>query len=79
MADEVFKTPEERLTELSDSILASVIQSDDLSKENRQYLYGQFSPNVFTNENYIIYSVFYLQFFQWLLCFRIRCSLRRYH
>lgn len=59
MADEVFKTPEERLTELSDSILASVIQSDDLSKENRQYLYGQFSPNVFKNENYIIYSVFY--------------------
>ena len=59
MADEIYKTPEERLTELSDEILASVIQATDLSKDNRQYLYGQFSPYVFKNENYIIYSIFY--------------------
>lgn len=59
MADEVTKTPEERLEELSDTIIASVLKTDDLSKANRQYLYGQFSPIVFRNENYVIYWIFY--------------------
>lgn len=59
MADEVFKTPEERLGELSDRIIASIIQTDDLSLSNRQYLYGQFYPSILKNENYIIYTVFY--------------------
>lgn len=55
--NEVFKTPDERLTELSDSLLASVLNSDDLSVQNRRYLFGQFVPSVFRNENYIIYRV----------------------
>lgn len=59
MADEVFKTPEERLSELSDQIISSVIKTDDLSLSNRQYLYGQFYPGILKNENYIIYLVFY--------------------
>lgn len=59
MADEVFKTPEERLGELSDRIISSVIGTDDLSLANRQYLYGQFYPSILKNENYIIYLVFY--------------------
>lgn len=59
MADEVFKTPEERLGELSDRILASVLHTDELSLSNRQYLYGQFYPSIMKNENYIIYLVFY--------------------
>lgn len=59
MAEEVYKTPEERLEELSDNIIMSVIKPDDVSKASRQYLYGQFTPSVFRNENYIIYQVFY--------------------
>lgn len=59
MADEVFKTPEERLKELSDRILASVINTDEASLSNRQYLYGQFYPSILRDENYIIYLVFY--------------------
>lgn len=59
MADEVFKTPEERLEELSDNIITSIIKGDDTSKLNRQYLFGQFTPNVFRNENYIIYLILY--------------------
>jgi hypothetical protein len=59
MADAVYKTPEERLDELSDNIVASIIKSDDNSKACRQHLFGQFTPSVFRNENYIIYSVFY--------------------
>lgn len=59
MADEVFKTPEERLGELSDRIIASVIGVDEVSLSNRQYLYGQFYPSILKNENYIIYLVFY--------------------
>ena len=59
MADEVFKTPEERLEELSDSIIASMLKCDDVSITNRKALYGQFTPVVFKNENYIIYLVFY--------------------
>lgn len=59
MADEVFKTPEERLEELSDNIIASMLKCDDVSITNRKALYGQFTPVVFKNENYIIYLVFY--------------------
>ena len=58
MADEVLKTPEERLQELSDVLISSVIRGDALSKANRQTLFGQISAKVFRDENYIIYSVF---------------------
>lgn len=59
MADEAYKTPAEQLEELSDTLISSIIRTDDLSLENRQYLFGQFSPSVFKDENYIIYTIFY--------------------
>lgn len=57
--EEVFLTPEERLAELSDLLISSSINSDELSKSNRQLLFGQISPKVFKNENYIIFQVLY--------------------
>lgn len=57
MADEVYKTPEERLSEISDRLIQSVIKNDDESKRNRQFLFGQVSPKVFKDENYIIFMV----------------------
>ena len=59
MADNVTLTPEERIQELSDSILASVIRQDDMAKKNRQMLFGQLSPKAFRDENFVIYSVLY--------------------
>lgn len=50
-------TPEERLKVLSDSLLASVIGKDEVSKHNRQILFGQISPKIFRDENYLIYYV----------------------
>ena len=55
--NEVVLTPEEKLAEMSDLLIQSIIKTDQ--KENRTLLYGQLSPKVFMNENYIIYSVFY--------------------
>ena len=57
MADEVYLTPEERLKSLSDILIQSIIKADDLSKDNRQFLFGQVSTKVFKDENYIIFSV----------------------
>ena len=59
MADDNYMTPEERLSQISDSIIASVIKPSVLSKTNRQALFGQLTPKVFRNENHIIYSVLY--------------------
>lgn len=59
MADEVYLTPEERLAQLSDKILSSVIRTDGVSKTNRQVLYGCLTPRVFRDENYILYKVLY--------------------
>lgn len=59
MAEEVFLTPEERLAELSDQLICSVIGSDVQSKTNRQALFGQVSPKIFKDENYVIFKVLY--------------------
>lgn len=59
MSDSSVLTPEEQLNELSDNIISSVIKSDDISKANRRSLFGQLQPQVFKNENHIIYKVFY--------------------
>lgn len=59
MAEEVYLTPEERLSELGDLLIQSVIKSTSLSLANRQVLFGQVSPRVFRNENYIIFNVLY--------------------
>lgn len=57
MADEVILLPEERLELLSDQIIQSIIKPDEESKNNRQIVFGQLSPKVFRDENYIIFSV----------------------
>lgn len=59
MADEIYLTPEERLTQLSDSLLSNIIRDDEESKIKRQLLFGQFTPKVFRDEYHIIYKVFY--------------------
>ena len=57
--EDLLLTPEERLSDLSDKILASVIGFTDAHKLNRKFLFGQVTPKVFKNENYIIYRVLY--------------------
>lgn len=52
-------TPDERLSVLSDTLIQSIIHKDDLSLSNRRYIFGQVPPEVFKDENYIIYKVFY--------------------
>lgn len=59
MEDTVYLTPEERLTEIGDRLIASMIKKDDESLRNRRFIFGQVSPKVFRDENYIIFSVFY--------------------
>lgn len=57
--DEVYLTPEERLNELGNLLMQSVIRKDEVSKENRHFLISQVSPKVFYNENYILFSILY--------------------
>ena len=60
MADEqVVQTPEERLKELSDQLICSVIGSDDMSISLRRLLFGKVSPKVFRDENFILASVLF--------------------
>lgn len=56
---EVFLTPEEQLAKFSDNIMASVLGNTIEAKTNRQYLFGQLSPDNFRDENHIIYRVLY--------------------
>lgn len=58
MEGQVTLTAEERLQELSDGLLCSIIGNSDLHKSNRRIVFGQLSPKVFRDENYIIYAVF---------------------
>ena len=51
MADEVTLLPEERLEQLSDSLITSMIRDDELALKNRQILFGQLPPKVFKDEN----------------------------
>lgn len=59
MEEEVFLTPEESLAKYGDAIIASVLKTEQTSLFNRQLLFGQLSPEVFNNENYVIYKVLY--------------------
>lgn len=59
MENEVYLTPEERLSQLGDKILASVIRADSKSKQNRHTLFGCLEPKVFKDENHILYKVLY--------------------
>ena len=55
MADEVTLTPEEKLSELSNSLIQGAL----LNSEARHLLFSQMNTKVFRDENYIIYSVMY--------------------
>ena len=57
MAENVYLTPEERLSEFSDLLLQSIIRDDELSLRNRKYLLSQVPIHIFKNENYIILYV----------------------
>ena len=52
-------TVDERLKKYADEILASVLHEDDESLTKRAYLYGQLLPDIFRDENYIIYKILY--------------------
>lgn len=60
MAEEqqTYLTPEEQLSSLSDTLISSIIRKDDVSKENRRFLFGQVTNKIFKNENYVIFTVF---------------------
>lgn len=59
MSDEMFVSPEERLSFLGDDLIRSIIKTGDTAKANRKAIFGQLPPKVFSNENHIIYKVFY--------------------
>lgn len=52
-------TSDERLRKYAEEILASVLKDDEASMERRTYLFGQFMPDIFRDENYIIYKILY--------------------
>ena len=59
MEDIVTLLPEERLEMLSDSIISSIINKDELSLQNRQVAFGQLPTKSLRDENYLIYLVLY--------------------
>ena len=52
-------TPDERLSQLSDVLIQSVIKPDTESLRRRQELFSGLPVSALRNENYIIYLVFY--------------------
>lgn len=59
MTEEVFLTPEERLAQLSDAILSTILGKTKECKLLRQSVFSQIVPKVFKDENHIIYKVMY--------------------
>lgn len=59
MTEEVFLTPEERLVQLSDSILSTILGKSKECKQLRRSVFSQVTPKVFKDENHIIYKVMY--------------------
>lgn len=60
--EEVVLTPEEKLEQYGDSLLAGMLGNDDKSLLNRRLCFGQIQPEIFKDENYIIYKIlFYLR------------------
>lgn len=57
--EQLYLTPEEQLRVYADEILASIIHADEESKRKKRYLFGQFDPNVFRDEDYILYHIMY--------------------
>lgn len=59
MSNEALLTPEERLQEISDRLMCSIIKGDEESLERRRYLFGQLPVRAFRDENYILYKVLF--------------------
>lgn len=59
MEEKNYLTPEEQLQELSNTLVGSILQNSELAQVNRRCLFGQFSPKVFKDENFILVSVFH--------------------
>lgn len=59
MVDEVYLTPEEKLSQLSDTLIGAILSKDVSAKEFKYTLFSQLTPVVFKNENHIIYKVLY--------------------
>jgi len=59
MKDDATLLPEERLALLSDEIIQSILGTSEVATTNRKFLFQQLEPNLFRDENYIIYKVFY--------------------
>lgn len=51
-------TPDERLSQIGDLLIQSIIKGDEDSKRNKRYLFSQVPPTVFRNEDYILSTVF---------------------
>ena len=51
--------PEERLREFGDSLVASLFQPGQESKDQRRYMFSTVRPELFRNENYVLFRILY--------------------
>lgn len=49
----------ERLDEICDVVLSEIIKDDDESRNKRRLAFSELSPEMFTDENFIIYTLFF--------------------
>lgn len=59
LTEEVYLTPEERLSQLGDSLLSTVLHKSEECKSLRKIMFNQIVPKVFRDENHIIYKILY--------------------
>lgn len=52
-------SPEEKLRLFGDRIIASIIQKSEVSRKNRNHVFGTFDSSIFRDENYLIYHTLY--------------------
>lgn len=52
-------TPEEKLEQYGDSLLAGMLGNDNKALFNRRLCFGQVQPEIFKDENYIVYKILY--------------------
>lgn len=57
--DEPFTTPEDRARELADEVMAGLLHEDNLSGVRRRDLFSTVNPELFRDENYVIFQVLY--------------------
>ena len=61
MEETTLLTTEERVKESADRLISSILRADEVSLQNRSLLFGRLDENVFKDENYILYLIFYKQ------------------